>query len=132
MKNLISRVTSLFVIIYIQHHRKDMFQRWTVLDNQLTQIGLGIFIGLVSVLIGAGISYRLYIHDKDTPEPAFGPLTVMLVISAILVFIGGGALTFGVLQNDLGNMILIGVGVFIGFAVTFFVVLWAWSRRNLP
>ena len=91
------------------------------MSQELEALLLGGVIGIVSSLLGAIVSYVLYMRNNK--ENTRGPLTVMLIIDGVLVVVGLFVIVFSVFTNQLLLAILTGVGVFFGFALAFGVLL---------
>ena len=98
------------------------------MSQELTALLIGSAIGIVSSLIGAFISYRLYLRNNQ--ERTGGPLGVMLIINGVLALVGFIAIITSLFVNQLSLAILTGVGVFIGLSITFGILSYLWTRSN--
>lgn len=87
---------------------------------------VGLLIGFFPAVVGGVISYfwffRRPIQDKS------GVLIFIISTSATLVVVGFIAIIAGLIGGDLEDVILMGVGVFIGFATGFGLMLLLYLR----
>lgn len=100
--------------------------------NQIfTYLLIGLAIGGVSSLIGACVSWAVYLRNGNNNGQ--GALGCVFLVSSALVLIGFIALVLSIPSSKLGLAIATGTGVFIGFAAMFTLMLSLWIRmQNIP
>lgn len=86
----------------------------------------GCAIGCLTSLFGAVLSYSMFLR-KNT-ERSRGPMMAIMIVSVTLVITGLAALVIGLFTGELMRAIETGVGVFIGFALSFAVLFFVYVR----
>ena len=92
---------------------------------------IGLAIGLISAIIGAGVEY-LIVRNRDEPETERLPGCMLLVSGGLG---GAGLLATGVsllISGEVVRMLVTGLGVGVGFFAGFVLMMAAWFIFNRP
>ena len=89
---------------------------------------IGMVIGGASSLIGAIVSYRVYLARDKTSSS--GPLILTAGISGVLMIIGIIVIVGSFLVGALFEATIIGAGVFAGYVVVYVMLLYLYIRRS--
>ena len=98
------------------------------MDMLPTAFILGLAIGAAASIVGAGLSYWFGLRDHARVSRA--PLFFLLVIIAVLSFIGAIVSLAAIPSGTVIHALVTGVGVVIGFSITFGLLLGVWLRAD--
>jgi|GEM_PF-3422666 len=96
------------------------------MDQTITYLLIGLAIGSISSLIGAIVSWVIYLRGGN--NNGRGALGCVFFVTGALVLVGFVILILSIPSGTIGFAVIIGVGVFVGFSVTFGAMLMLWIR----
>lgn len=105
--------------------RREERTRMTSLFGPLT---VGFLIGAVASLVGGFLSYWTAL--RETNQPTRVPVIMLFLIVFVLGIIGALVITVGLFAGKLGDALLTGVGVLLGFSGVFALLLALWLRAE--